>query len=196
MDWGFIKTCCQNDPTYAPVWNGLQVAGMLNAVYEGAPSTVSHMVYFAATAHPYFCLVGEIDANMDCVYPLGSTPKPYPSYFLYQMFGATKYLGLQDGGRMAASISPKEAGKGLVVTAFFTSTLESIVLINSTSETLTNVPVETANTGITGASGTLYKIVKGESIESSSISLTTTGGPSYSTEVTLAPNSVQAVAIR
>ncbi len=196
MNWGFIKTCCQNDSIYAPVWNGLSVAGMLNGVYAGAPNTVSHLVYFAANAHPYFCLVGEIDANMDCTYPLGSVPRPYPSYFLYQLFGAPKYLGLQNGGRMAASISPQESGNGLVVTAFFTSTLDSIVLINSTGETLTNVPISIANSGITSASATLYKIVNGESIQSSSISLNATGGTSYSTEVTMAPNSVQAIAIR
>ena len=196
MNWDFAKTCCQNDPTYAPVWNGLTVAGMLNGVYAGASNTVGHMVYFAANAHPYFCLVGEIDSNMDCTYPLGSIPRPYPSYLLYQMFGATSYLGLQNGGHMAASISPREAGNGLVVTAFFTSSADSIVLINSTQDTLTNVPVSIVNSGINGASATMYRIVNGDSIQSSSVSLKSSGGTSYSTEVTLAPNSVQAVAIR
>lgn len=196
LNWDFAKTCCQNDPTYSPVWNGLSVAGMLNAVYAGAPNTISQMVYFAANAHSWFCLVGEIDANMDCYYPVGSTPQRYPSYFLYQLFGSPSYLGLQNGGNMAGTVYPPELGNGLVVTAFFTSNQDSIVLINSTSDTLTNVPINIANTGFAGASATVYRIVNGDSIQSSSISLKSQGGTSYSTQLTLAPNSVQAIAIR
>jgi hypothetical protein len=196
LNWDFAKTCCQNDPTYAPVWNGLHVAGLLNAVYAGAPNTVSHMVYFAATAHPYFCLVGQIDANMDCTYPLNTSPRPYPSYFLYQLFGATKYLGLQNGGRMAATISPQEAAGGLVATAFFTADLDSIVLINPTSETLAGVTVNVANSGISAGAATLYRIVNGDSIQSSSLTLKPGAGTSYSAEVTLPPYSVQAISIR
>lgn len=52
------------------------------------------------------------------------------------------YLNLEGGGRMALSISPKEQGNLLVVTAFFTPAtssspagLDSIVLINSTADT-------------------------------------------------------------
>jgi hypothetical protein len=196
LNWAYAKNCCQNDPTYAPVWNGLSVAGMLNGVYAGAPNTVGHMVYFAANAHPYLCLLGEINSNMDCYYPSGSTPSPYPSYFVYQLFGAGNYLGLENGGYMAASIAPPEQGNGLVVTAFFTSNLDSIVLVNSTPETLANVPVNIANTGFTGASATLYRIVNGNSIQTSSLSLQSQGGTSYTADVTLAPNSVTAIAVR
>lgn len=204
LDWSYAKNCCQNDPTYSPVWNGLQVAGMLNAVYAGSPTTIQRMVYFAANAHPYFCLLGAIDANMDCYYPSGTTPQQYPQYFLYQMFGASNYLDLESsGGHMALSLSPPEQGNGLVVTAFFTpatssnpSGLDSIVLINSTPETLSNVPVNISNTGFSGASATLYRIVSGDSIQASSLSLKFAGGTSYSTELTLAPNSMQAIAIK
>jgi glycosyl hydrolase family 39 (putative alpha-L-iduronidase) len=204
LNWAYAKNCCQNDPTYSPVWNGLQVAGMLNAVYAGSPSTIQHMVYFAANAHPYFCLLGEIDANMDCYYPSGVTPQRYPQYFLYQLFGASNYLDLEGGGgHMAYSISPPEQGNGLVATAFFTPPtsanplgVDSIVLVNSTAETLSNVPINIANTGFTGASATLYRIVSGDSIQGSSLALKSTGGTSYSTTVSLAPNSVQAIAIK
>ena len=196
LNWDYAKNCCQNDRTYSPVWNGLQVAGMLNGVYAGAPNTIGHMVYFAANAHPYFCLLGEIDTNMDCNYPTGSTPQPYPQYFLYQLLGASNYLGLENGGHMAYTISPAEQGNGLVATAFFTSNLDAIVLINSTPETLTNVPINIANSGFSGATATLYRIVNGDVIQSSSLSLRSQGGTSYSTEVTLAPNSVQAIAVK
>jgi hypothetical protein len=195
LDWDYAKNCCSNDFTYAPVWNGMYIADVLNSVYVGAPNTPGHMVYFAATAHPYFCLVGEIDANMDCTYPTGSAPQPYPQYFLYQLLGSSNYLGLESGGYMAQSISPGIEGNGLVVTAYYTANLDAVVLINPTADTLTNVPVSIANTGLTPASGTLYQIVDGRSIQSSSISLNSAGGTSYSTTVTLQPYSVQAISI-
>ncbi len=196
VNWQFLKNCCQNDYVDSPVWNGLAVAGSLNAVYAGAAKPISRLVYFAANAHPYFCLVGEIDANMDCLYPRNSVPHPYPQYFLYQMFGATRYLGLQNGGRMAQSITPAQSGNGLVVTAFFTAGLDAIVLINPTPDTISNMPVNVSNTGYSSAQATLYRIVNGQSIQSSSLSLRSTGGTSYSTDVTLGPNSVAAIAIR
>jgi hypothetical protein len=193
LNWAFLKDCCENDYTYAPVWNGMYVADVLNSVYSGSANTIGHMVYFAATAHPYFCLIGQINANMDCTYD--SSPKPYPQYFLYQLFGNTNYLGLQNGGYMASSISPGIQGNGLVVTAFYTTNLDAIVLINPTADTLTGVKVNANNTGLASASGTMYQIVNGQSIQSSSVSLQSTGGTSYSTSVTLEPYSVYGLSI-
>jgi hypothetical protein len=193
LNWTFAKDCCENDAVYSPVWNGLYVADHLNAVYNGAPNVIGHLVYFAANAHPYFCLIGEINANMDCTY--SSSPQPYPQYFLYQMFGSPSYLGLQNGGYMAGSISPGTLGNGLVVTAFYTANLDAIVLINPTSNTLDGVAVNANNTGIASAEGTLYQIVNGQSIQSSSVSLQSQGGTSYSTSVTIPPYSVQAISI-
>jgi hypothetical protein len=193
IDWDYAKTCCQNDPTYSPVWNGLFIAGGLDAVYSGAPNVMQHMVYFAATAHPYFCLIGEINANMDCTY--STSPQPYPQYFLYQLFGSTNYLGLQNGGDMAQSIAPGYLGNGLVTTAFYTGNLDAVVLINPTGTTLNNVPISISNSGISSASATLYQIVNGQSIQSSGLSLQSTSGTSYATSVTLEPYSVQAISI-
>jgi len=193
LNWAFLKDCCENDFTYSPVWNGMYVADVLNSVYAGAPNSIGHLVYFAATAYPYFCLIGQINANMDCTYP--TNPVPYPQYFLYQLFGNTNYLGLQNGGYMASSISPATLGNGLVVTAFYTTNLDAIVLINPTADTLTDVKVNANNTGLSSASATLYEIVNGQSIQSSSVSLQSQGGTSYSTSVTLEPYSVQAISI-
>ena len=195
LNWDYAKTCCQNDPTYSPVWNSMYIADVLNAIYVGAPNVISHMVYFAANAHPYFCLIGEINADMDCLYPLGSVPQAYPSYFPHQLFGATNYLGLQNGGYMAQSISPRTMGNGLVVTGFYTANLDAIVLVNPGSEPLNNVPVSATNTGISSANATLYQIVNGQSIQSSTLSLQPQGGTSYSTTVSLGPYSVQAISI-
>jgi hypothetical protein len=194
LNWDYAKTCCENDFTYSPVWNGMYIADVLNSVYAGAANTPGHMVYFAATAAPYICLVGEIDANMDCSYPTGSVPQPYPQYFLYQLLGSTRYLGLQNGGYMAASISPGTKGNGPIVTAFYTANLDAVVLINPTADSFT-MPVSIANTGIASAEGTLYQIVDGRSIQSSSLSLQSQGGTSYSADVTIGPYSVQAISI-
>jgi hypothetical protein len=195
MNWAFAKDCCRNDFTYSPVWNGLYIAEVLNSVYVGAANVPGHMVYFAANAHPYFCLIGEYNANMDCTYPLGSVPQPYPEYFLYQLMGATKYLGLQNGGFMAKSISPPTLGNGLVVTAFNTANQDAIVLVNPTAYTFTDMPINAVNTGLTSPVATLYQIVNGQSIQSSTLSLQLQSGTSYSTTVTIGPHSVQAIAL-
>jgi hypothetical protein len=195
LNWQFAKNCCANDPTFSPVWNTMFAADMLNSVYDGAANTPGHMVYFAATALPYFCLVGQIDPDMDCAYPDGSVPQPYPQYFAYQLFGASNYLGLQDGGFMAKSVSPGTLGNGLVVTGFYTKNLDAIVLINPNQNTLSNVPLNLNNTGLTSAQGTLYKIVNGQSIQSAPIALQNPTGTSYTTTITIAPYSVQAISI-
>jgi hypothetical protein len=196
LNWAYEPECCRNSPTYAPVWNGLYIADLLNDVYSGAPNVISHLVYFAANAHPYFCLVGEIDSNMDCLYPLNSSPRPYPSYFAYQLFGAAKYLGLEDGGHMAESIHPGTAGNGMVVTAFFTSSLDAVVVMNPSQYTYTDLVIDADDTGIVSPEATLYRIVNGEEIESGALTLNALGGTSFSAAVTIEPYSVQAIAIR
>lgn len=195
LNWAFLKNCCANDPTLSPVWNSMYAADMLNSVYNGAPNTPGRMVYFAATALPYFCLVGEIDANMDCAYPSGSVPQPYPQYFAYQLLGAPNYLGLEDGGYMAKSVSPPTLGNGIVVTAFYTNSLDAIVIINPNQNTLSNVTVNLENTGLASAQGTLYQIVNGQSIQSAPATLQNQTGTSYTTTVTIGPYSVQAISI-
>lgn len=195
LDWAFLKNCCANDPTFSPVWNSMYVADMLNSVYNGAPKAPDHIVYFAATAVPYFCLIGQIDANMDCAYPDGSTPQLYPQYYVYQLLGAANYLDLQDGGYTAKSVSPATLGNGLVVMAFYTKGLDAIVLVNPNQNTLTNVTVNLNNTGLTAAQGTLYQIVNGQAIQSAPITLQGQAGTSYKATVTIGPYSVQAISV-
>ena len=198
LDWEFAKNCCSDDYTYGPLWNALYVADLLDApfAYTGAPNNIGRLIYYAANNPPYYCLVGVPDTNMDCSYPAGSPAQPYPQYFTYQLFGSPTYLGLQNGGYMAASQYPVRLSNGLVVSAFFTSSLDSIVLINPSQYTYTNMPVDIVNSGFTSPQATLYQIVNGQSIQASSLSLNSAGGTSYSTTVTIGPYSVQAIAIR
>jgi len=208
LNWQFALNCCSNNSTYSPIWNSLFVADLLNTVYGGAHNVPGHIVYFGATAGKqpgctaatcprYFCLIGTIDSAMDCPYASTGTPQAYPQYYAYQLLAATQYLGLQNGGHMAASIaSPStSAGAGLVVSAFFTSTQDSILIINPTSQAISSLPVSAANTGYTATSGTLYQIVNGQQIRSAPITLTQSG-TSVTTSLAVPAYSVQAISIK
>lgn len=195
LDWSFNKNCCANDPTYSPIWNSLYVANLLNTVYSGAHNVPGKIVYFGANAHPYFCLIGTIDANRDCLYLANSTPQAYPQYYAYQLIAGTKYLGLANGGHMAASVSPGNAGGGLVVSAFFNATQDSILIINPTAQSYPSLAVSAVNTGYTSGGGTLYQIVNGQQIRSSSVALTRSG-TSVSARIAVPAYSVQAISIK
>ncbi|MGI8770739.1 MAG: hypothetical protein ACR2JE_04835 [Acidobacteriaceae bacterium] len=195
LNWSFNKNCCANNPTISPVWNSLYVADLLNTVYAGAYSVPGKIVYFGANAHPYFCLIGTIDAARDCLYVAGSVPQAYPQYYTYQLIAGTKYLGLANGGHMAASISPGNAGGGLVVSAFFNATQDSILIINPTGQAYSSLNVSAVNTGYTSGGGTLYQIVNGQQIRSSSVALTRSG-TSVSTNIPVPAYSVQAISIK
>ena len=198
LDWEFAKTCCSDDYTYAPVWNALYVADLLDApfAYTGAPNSISRLIYYAANNPPYYCLVGMPDTNMDCSYPTGTAAQPYPQYFTYQLLGSPNYLGLQNGGYLAASMSPPRLSNGVVVLPFFTSTLDAIVLINPSQYSYNAMQVNISNSGLTAPHGTVYWIQGGQSIGSSSLSIYSTGGTSYTTTVGVGPYSVQAIVLK
>ena len=197
LDWLFAKNCCSDDFTYGPLWNALYLTDLLDAPfgYPGAPNSMSRLIYYASAGQPYLCLVGEIDANMDCAYPAGSTPQPYPQYFAYQLIESPNYLGLQSGGYMAAAMNPPRMYNGLVVSAFFNSSLDAIVLINPSKYTYNNMTVYISNPGYTAPQGTLYQIVGGQSIQTSTVSVQSVGGTNYTTTVNIGPYSVQAIAL-
>lgn len=195
LSWEFAKNCCQNDPVYGPLWNSVYITDHLNAIYAGSPNVITHMVYYAATAHPYYCLVGDLNANMDCTYAYGPAVQTYPSYYAYQLYGSPQYLGLQNGGHMATSVSPGLGSTTFIGTAFYTSGSDAVVLTNPMGSTYSNVKVTLSNTGYTSASASLFTIESGSHIGSQTIHLTPQGGTSYTTTVTLAPYSVNAIRI-
>ncbi len=194
-NWAFAKDCCRNDPTYAPLWNALYVTDALNSVYNGAQQVPQRLVYFAANAYPYFCLFGTQDSDMDCQYSNGSTPQPYPQYFTYQLLSSSKYLGLSAGGFMAKSVTPNSTGGGPVVTAFYNASQDAILITNPTATNYGPVAVVARNAGLNAPEATLYTIVNGASINSSSIALTQSGSDLQAT-VDVPPYSVQAISLR
>jgi len=194
-NWSFFKDCCRNDSTYAPIWNSLYITDMLDSVYNGSAHGPNKLYYFAGSAYPYFCLIGVKDTNMDCLYSAGATPVAYPQYFAYQLFGGSNYLGLSAGGYMAKSISTPTGGGGLATTAFYTSTQDSIVIINPTATAYPQITVTFANPGFSDAQGTLYQIQNGSQITSTPISFSSQG-TSRTTTIEVPPYSVQAVAFK
>jgi hypothetical protein len=197
LNWAFAKDCCRNDFTLSPIFNGIYVAGSLNAAYA-TPTVIGKLIFFAANRNPYFCLIGIPDANMDCAYNTTTPPQPYPEYFLYQLFFASNYLNLESGGHMVPlRPTPFNSGGQLIVTAFYNATQDAIVIINPTAASFPPVKVSLANSGFAGrSSATLYQIMNGRSISSSSVSLTSQGGTSYSATVSVGPYSVQAISIK
>jgi hypothetical protein len=174
-NWAFYQDCCRNNNTYAPLFNSLYATDMLDSVFNGSAREPSKIFYFAGSAYPYFCLIGVVDSNNDCLYSAGATPAPYPQYFPYQLIGSPQYLGLAAGGFMAKSISAPTGGGGLATTAFYTSNHDAFVITNPTSTAYNQITVTLANPGLTGTQGTLYQIVNGSQIETSPISFSVQG---------------------
>jgi Glycosyl hydrolases family 39 len=192
-NWAFMKDCCRNHPTYAPVWNALYVSDILNTAYAGAPRLPGQLTYYAAVSLPYFCVVGDWNANMDCSHNSGA-PVPYPQYYAYQLMASSSYLGMNDGGDMATSVSTLPAGRGLVATAFYTSKQDSILIANPTASTFSEI-VRIENAGLSSPSAKLYQVVNGKSISSTSLKLTASGS-AYTAAITVPPNTVLGIALR
>jgi Glycosyl hydrolases family 39/Abnormal spindle-like microcephaly-assoc'd, ASPM-SPD-2-Hydin len=193
-NWAFYQDCCRNDNTYAPVFNALYTTDMLNSVYNGVTRMPNKLFYFAGSAYPYFCLIGVVDSNNDCLYSAGATPAPYPQYFPYQLIASPQYLGLSQGGYMAKSISAPTGGGGLATTAFYTANHDAFVITNPTSTAYNQITVTLANPGLAGTQGTLYQIVNGAQISSTPISFSQSG-TSLTTTISVPAYSVQAISL-
>jgi hypothetical protein len=194
-NWAFFKDCCRNDSTYAPLWNSLYVIDMLDSVYNGASRVPDKLTYFAGSAYPWFCMIGVRDANMDCLYSAGATPVPYPQYYAYQLFASPSYLGLSAGGYMAKSISTPTGGGGLATTAFYTAAQDAIVITNPTATAYSQVTVTFANPGFASTQGTLYTVVNGAQIDSSTISFSSSGA-NRTTTIDVPAYSVQGISLK
>ena len=194
-NWAFFQDCCRNDATYAPVWNGLYVADMLNSIYNGSSHMPGKLVYFAGSAYPWFCLVGVQDVNSDCLYSEAAMPVPYPQYYAFQLLASPAYLGLQGGGYMAKSISTPTGGGGLATAAFYTPTQDALLIVNPTSTAYPAINVTFANPGFADTQGTLYTIQNGAQINATNISFATQG-TSRSTTIAVPPYSVQAISLK
>ena len=192
--WAFAQNCCQNDPTYSPVWNALYVSDLLDQVYSGVAAAPQQLGYFAANAYPYFCMIGTWDTHMDCQYTTNSSPVPYPQYYAYELMGSPSYLGMNSGGFMAASVSPGFAAGGIETTAFYTSKQDSIIIVNPTATAYSSITLTIANSGFSSPSANLYEVVNGNSISSSSLTLSPSGS-NYTVTISVPAYTVAGVSI-
>lgn len=193
-NWAFFQDCCRNDPTYAPLWNALYVTDLLNIAYQGIP-VPNKMIYFASSAYPWFCMIGVLDQNMDCLNSSESALQPYPQYYTFQLLSSRNYLGLVDGGYLAKSVDPPSGSGGLAVTAFYNSRQDAILITNPTSAAYSQTQVTLQNVGFGTPNATLYQIVNGALINSSSLALSPQG-TGYSATVDIPAYSVQAISVK
>jgi PKD repeat protein len=179
----FVADCCRNDPTYGPLWNSVFLTDVLNSAYAGLPLP-ERAYYYAGNSAPYFCLVGQVDAAMDCN---ASAFTPYPQYYAYQLFASPAYLGLKNGGHMANSVSVVGT-PNLLATAFYNSSKDIVVIVNPTATVYSGVSVAAKNTGFSAveASSLLLNssnphIAKQAVVSSANAETATVAVPAYST---------------
>jgi hypothetical protein len=191
-DWGFVLDCCRNSATYSPVWNSLVIADLLNAAYTGAQTVPAKILYYAIS-NPPFCIAGQLDGDMDC--KRGSAPQAYPQYYALRLFSDSNYLGLEQGGNMAASVQQSSNGS-LVATAFYTKSGDQLVIVNTSGNNYSNMQVAANNTGLTASQATLYTLNSdNRTIATESVALTSNNSGGYTATVSVPPYSVVAVSL-
>ena len=193
-NWEFKKDCCRNDPTYAPVWNGLYVSDMLDTVYFGAQRAPGQLTYYSANTNPYFCVVGDWNSSMNCDLSPSQSPEPYPQYYAYQLMASADYLDMNSGGFLAASVAPQARGDGIAVTAFYTQKQDSILIVNPMGHAITE-SVTVQNPGYSSATATLFQVENGKSIGRSGLE-TLQSASTMTISVTVPAYSVLGIAIQ
>ncbi len=154
-DWAFLNDCCRNDPTYAPLWNSLAIVDLLNSTYSGASAAPTKLLYYAVS-NPPFCLLGQIDAQMDCDYPTSGAPQPYPQYYAFQLFASPSFLGLANGASLAHAVSSSTSD--LVPGAFYGAKGDTVVIVNPSSHDHGNVTIFLQNPGMEASQATVYTL--------------------------------------
>ncbi len=159
-DFAFENDCCRNDPTYAPLWNSLAVVDLLNSIYSGASTAPSKLLYYAIS-NPPFCLLGQIDAQMDCNYPSdpSATPQAYPQYYALQLFASPSFLGLSGGGSLANTVQSGNAD--LVPGAFYTANGDTLVVVNPSDHDEGSLTLLLQNPGLNAQQATVYTLNSG-----------------------------------
>jgi hypothetical protein len=155
-DWDFYNDCCKNSPTYSPVWNTMVFSLLMNTVYSGA-QPVQRLNYYAADNQP-FCLLGYTgDTTFDC--GTAGQQNPYPQFRAFELLASPNFLGLQaSGGNLASSVTNSKAmtSADLQASAFYTSGLDAVVLVNPTGTAISNAALELENHGLSNPTATQY----------------------------------------
>jgi Glycosyl hydrolases family 39 len=192
--WSYQQDCCRNSQAYGALWNVTVLVDFLNSYYAGANAAPARVFYYAGNAPPYFCIAGTWNSTMNCD---STSLSFYPQYYAFQLMASTSYLGLSQGGHMAASVSPVNTQSGLLATAFFTGSKDVFVIVNPTATNYASVKIVANNAGFSNARGTRYVLNSANyQIAANSLTLSKISGgfsvyvkvPAHSTvAVTMAP---------
>jgi hypothetical protein len=191
--------CCRYDATYSAQWNTLYVANYLNAVNTYSATALPNRLYFftnESTAANGWCLTGGTLLDCSNGNPSGTNlpNTPMPPYYAYSLFNT---LNLPSGGHIANSVSPASTVSGVSAAAWYTTQGNSILIVNPTSSAQTSQPITINNTGYGAAVATQYLLnASNSTITSSSLSLTSAGGTSYTGTVTVPANSTLGILLQ
>ena len=97
---------------------------------------------------------------------------------------------------MAASVSPASTTSGLSATAFYTSTADTVVVVNPTSTDYSTVTVNLTNPGIQSPSGEIYLLNDSHGTISSQPATINAISGGYSVNVEVPPYSTVAVSAK
>ena len=182
----FQPNCCANSPIYGPLWNAVAVNDFWNMVNDGAARSMDRLAYFAAAnAAGYFCLMGMADT--DCMFPGdNSTGVRFPQFALFQMLTSPNYLDLENG---LTVLSRPTAPDGILATAFYTPTEDTVFLVNPTDKNYPVVTVKMKNSGLQNMSAKQFSLMQGVllqqpqriALDSNSTPTLTANVPAYST---------------
>lgn len=194
-----LPNSARNDPTYAPLWNSLIIADLLNTVndttspYGAAQQPIAGLAYFVSTQPPpgnEFCLFGTWNTAMDCT--AGNTP--YPQYYAYQLFTDPKFLDITNHAFVATSVSSQKPG--VVATGFSTQTQDNIVLVNTSAIAYPALTVGFQNPGtVQNTTATVYTLNQANPQISSIQIPVVSSGNGYTTQVTLPAYATVAVSL-
>jgi hypothetical protein len=186
-NYAFAQDNYRNSLGYSPAWNAVAIADYLDVAYAGY-HLPTKLFYFSGRASngsgpPYFCLVGQVDTNMDCN---SSTVTPYPQYYLYEML-ARMHLA---GGLEPLSLSPSLTTAGIDTAAWLTSDnlfYEVLIINPEPSSASVQVNLALGNGHAISQLGNCYAInAAQESVATFGISwtqTTTIWGPGWTTSV-------------
>jgi hypothetical protein len=113
-------------------------------------------------------MFGVYDASMDCGIQNYPAIQPYPDYYAYSLLGGANYLNITDSAYVANAPSVKPAG--VFVNSFYTRTLDSIALVNTTGSDYQTLHIFLQNPGkVTATQANVYTLAFNPHNPSSSI---------------------------
>jgi hypothetical protein len=190
--WSYQQDCCRNSQAYGALWNITALVDFMNSYYAGTNAAPARIFYYAGSAAPFFCIAGTWNATMNCD---STSLSLYPQFYGFKLMASSSYLGLNQGGHMATSVSSANTQSGLLATAFFTSNKDVVLIVNPTATNYSSVKVVANNAGFSSAKGTRYLLNSPNyQIASNSLTLSKISG-GYSVYVSVPAHSTVAVAV-